>query len=391
MYNFDKLTNRRGTNCFKWDEINEGELPMWIADMDFEVAPAIKEGFKNRIENGIYGYTFLGDSFYESYINWWKRRHHFEIKKEWIVFTTGVVPSISSAIRRISEISNNVVVLTPVYNIFFNSIRNNGRDILTCDLIYENGTYRIDFDDLERKLSDTETTVLIFCNPHNPVGRIWTKEEIIKVGELCKKHGVTVISDEIHCDLVDPNKEYVPFASVNEVNREISITLVAPTKTFNLAGIQTSVAIIPNKFLRDRVERGFNTDEIAEPNILAAIAPELAFNESEDWLEELRKYIYENKMIVKSFVEKELPEIHLICGEATYLLWLDCSKVSKNPANLQHFIRKSTGLVLSDGITYGEAGKNFLRMNVATQRERVVDGLNRLKKAIKEVERINEK
>lgn len=391
MYNFDKLTNRRGTNCFKWDEINEGELPMWIADMDFEVAPAIKEGFKNRIENSIYGYTFLGDSFYKSYINWRKRRHHFEIKKEWIVFTTGVVPSISSAIRRISEISNNVVVLTPVYNIFFNSIRNNGRDILTCDLIYENGTYRIDFYDLERKLSDTETTVLIFCNPHNPVGRIWTKEEIIRVGELCKKHGVTVISDEIHCDLVDPNKEYVPFASVNETNREISITLVAPTKTFNLAGIQTSVAIIPNKFLRDRVERGFNTDEIAEPNILAAIAPELAFNESEDWLEELRKYIYENKMIVKSFIEKELPEIHLICGEATYLLWLDCSKVSKNPANLQYFIRKSTGLVLSDGITYGEAGKNFLRMNVATQRERVVDGLNRLKKAIKEVKRINEK
>ena len=380
-YNFDKETNRFNTSSYKWD-VKENELPMWVADMDFETSPAIVKGFKKRIDHGVFGYVALSDDFYNSYIYWFKNRHHFNIKKEWIIFSTGVIPTISSAIRRVSEVANNIVVMTPVYNIFFNSILNNGRHVLTSPLTYKDGKYDIDFIDLEAKLALEETTVLILCNPHNPVGKIWSKDELDKIGKLCAKYNVTVISDEIHGDLTRTGLEYIPFASVSKLNADISITCVAPTKTFNLAGIQTSAIIIPNPKLKHLVERGLNTDECAEPNVLAEIAPFLAYKKSEDWLDELRLYLDENIREVNEFIKDHLPQITLINCEATYLLWLDCSKITKDADKLQAYIRESTGLYLSSGSIYGKEGNTFLRMNIATTKVRIIDGLKRLKKAI---------
>ena len=381
-YNFDKETNRLNTSSYKWD-VKENELPMWVADMDFETSPAIIKGFKKRIDHGIYGYVTLSDRFYDSYIYWFKKRHHYAIKRDWIIFSTGVIPTISSAIRRLSEVANNVVIMTPVYNIFFNSILNNGRHVLPSPLKYENGKYEIDFIDLENKLALEETTILLLCNPHNPIGKIWSKEELDKIGKLCAKYNVTVISDEIHCDLTRTGKEYIPFASVSKLNESISVTCVAPTKTFNLAGIQTSAIIIANPKLKHLVERGLNTDECAEPNVLAEIAPYLAYKKSEDWLDELRLYLDQNIKEVKNFIKTNLPEITLINCEATYLLRLDCSKITKDSSKLQAYIRETTGLYLSSGLAYGKEGKTFLRMNVATSLSRVKDGLSRLEKAIK--------
>ena len=381
-YIFDKETNRLNTSSYKWD-VKENELPMWVADMDFETSPAIIKGFKKRIDHGIYGYVTLSDRFYDSYIYWFKKRHHYAIKRDWIIFSTGVIPTISSAIRRLSEVANNVVIMTPVYNIFFNSILNNGRHVLPSPLKYENGKYEIDFIDLENKLALEETTILLLCNPHNPIGKIWSKEELDKIGKLCAIYNVTVISDEIHCDLTRTGKEYIPFASVSKLNESISVTCVAPTKTFNLAGIQTSAIIIANPKLKHLVERGLNTDECAEPNVLAEIAPYLAYKKSEDWLDELRLYLDQNIKEVENFIKTNLPEITLINCEATYLLWLDCSKITKDSSKLQAYIRETTGLYLSSGLAYGKEGKTFLRMNVATSLSRVKDGLSRLEKAIK--------
>lgn len=380
-YNFDKPTNRRNTYSVKWD-VKDNVLPMWIADMDFETAPEIIEGFKERINQGIYGYNILPDSMFESYIYWWNKRYHFEIKKEWMVFSTGVIPSISSAVRRLTEVANNVVVMTPVYNIFFNSIVNNGRKPLQNKLLYKDGIYEVDWADLENKLSLEETSALIFCNPHNPIGKIWTKEELIRIGELCKKYNVVVISDEVHGDLTRPDKSYIPFASVSETNLNNSLTLIAPTKCFNIAGIQTSMAVIPNPYLKHKFERGLNTDECAEANTLATIAPQLAFYKGEEWIDELREYVFANKDYVRDYINKEIPSLKVIESDALYLLWIDVSNVEPNGTKLRDYILDTTGLYLSDGEEYGEGGLSFLRMNLATQRSNVIDALSRLKKAI---------
>ena len=381
MYNFDKLTNRFNTLSIKWD-IKDNELPMWVADMDFETAPEIIEALKARVNHGIYGYTDVSSDWYNSISNWWKTRHNLDLKPEWLMFCTGVVPAISSIVRKITSVAENVVLQTPVYNIFFNSIYNNGRNILESPLIYKDGTYSIDFIDLEEKLKNPQTTLMILCNPHNPIGKIWDKDTLARIGHLCKKHNVVVLSDEIHCDLTDPDKEYVPFASVNEECMNNSITCIAPTKTFNLAGLQTSAIFVPNKELRHKVNRGINTDEVAEPNCFAVNAAIAAFTKGEPWLNELRKYIYENKEIVKKYLNENLKDIYLVPSEATYLLWLDCSKVTNDSKELTSFIRKETGLFLSNGTQYGNTGKTFIRMNIACPKERLLDGLNRFKNGI---------
>ena len=381
MYNFDKLTNRFNTLSIKWD-IKDNELPMWVADMDFETAPEIIEALKDRVNHGIYGYTDVSSDWYNSISNWWKTRHNLDLKPEWLMFCTGVVPAISSIVRKITSVAENVVLQTPVYNIFFNSIYNNGRNILESPLIYKDGTYSIDFIDLEEKLKNPQTTLMILCNPHNPIGKIWDKDTLAKIGHLCKKHNVVVLSDEIHCDLTDPDKEYIPFSSVNEECMNNSITCIAPTKTFNLAGLQTSAIFVPNKELRHKVNRGINTDEVAEPNCFAVNAAIAAFTKGEPWLNELRKYIYENKEIVKKYLNENLKDIYLVPSEATYLLWLDCSKVTNDSKELTSFIRKETGLFLSNGTQYGNTGKTFIRMNIACPKERLLDGLNRFKNGI---------
>lgn len=381
MYDFDTPVDRKNTNSLKWD-IKEGELPMWVADMDFQTSPAIIHALEKRVENGVYGYNIIPEEWSRAYINWWDKRHHFKMEEEWLIFCTGVVPAISSCVRKLTSVGENVLVLTPVYNIFFNSIYNNGRNILQSHLRYENGAYEIDWKDFEEKLVNPQTSLLIFCNPHNPVGKIWDKETLARVGELCKKYGVTVISDEIHCDLTEPGYEYVPFASVSEVCKDISVSCIAPTKCFNIAGLQTAAVSVPNPLLRHKVWRALNTDEVAEPNTFAVQAAVAAFEEGEPWLEELNAYTTANRRYVEEFVKNEIPSLSVVSGHATYLLWIDVSKITENSKSFSRFLREKTGLFVSEGKEYGGDGKNFIRLNVACPRCYVEDGMNRLKEGV---------
>ena len=381
MYDFDKLTNRFGTGSLKWD-VNEGQLPMWVADMDFETAPEIIQALQKRIEHGVFGYQNVTDDWYQAYQSWWNRRHQFKIEKDWLIFCTGVVPAISSIVRKVTTVGENVLVQTPVYNIFFNSIRNNGRNILESPLVYEQGEYHIDFKDLEEKLSNPQTSLFILCNPHNPIGKIWDRETLEKIGELCDRYHVIVVSDEIHCDLTDPGYEYVPFASVSDQCRENSITCIAPTKTFGIPGIQTAAVVVPNPVLRHRVNRGLNTDEVAEPNNFAVAAAVAAFQQGDQWLTELREYLSQNKQYVRDYIGAYIPEIKVVPSNATYLLWLDCSELTDDACELQRFIEKHSGLVLTEGEEYGTPGRRFLRLNPACPRSRVQDGMERLKNSV---------
>lgn len=382
-YDFDETVDRRNTNSLKWD-VKENELPMWVADMDFKTAPEIQKAIIERANHGVFGYNIIPDEWYDAYINWWKNRHGFDIKKEWLIFCTGVVPAISTVVRKLTTPAENVVVLTPVYNIFFNSIINNGRNPLECPLSYDGENYDIDFEELEKNLANPQTTMLIFCNPHNPVGKIWNKETLIRVGELCVKHHVIVISDEIHCDLTETGKEYIPFASVSEVCKQISITCIAPTKTFNIAGMQSAAVVVPDEFLRNKVNRALNTDEVAEPNSFAIQAAVAAFNNGGEWLDELRKYIDSNRQLVTEFIATQIPQVKLVKSEATYLLWLDCGNICDNADNLADYIRSHTGLYLSAGGQYGKSGERFLRLNIACPKSRLAGGLDKLKNGINE-------
>lgn len=381
-YNFDKPTNRRGTGSLKWD-VPENELPMWVADMDFETVPEVVEALKKRVEHGIFGYSIMPDTWSQSYVNWWDKRHHITLNPDKLIFTTGVVPAISSAVRKLTTPAENVLVQTPTYNIFFNSIRNNGRNIVENHLLYDGREYHIDWETLERQLADPQTSLLILCNPHNPIGKIWDKETLARIGALCAENDVTVFSDEIHCDITAPGKEYVPFASVNEQCRQISVTAIAPTKTFNLAGIQSVAVYAENKALHHKMWRRLNTDEVAEPNAFAMCATIAAFTCGADWLDELRVYIEENKKYVTDFIAREIPQMKVVPSEATYLMWLDCQAYTKDSNKLYAFIRKESGLYLASGREYGTNGDGFLRLNVATTRKNVEDGMERLKQSMK--------
>mgnify|MGYP001030996023 CR=1 FL=1 len=378
---FDQETNRFESYSYKW-EVSEDELPMWVADMDFKTAPDIIEALKLRTEHGIFGYNIVPQEFNRSITTWWKKRHDLMLDEEWILYCTGVVPAISSIVRKLTRVGDNIVVLSPVYNIFYNSIVNNHRKVLSSDLVYTQGNYEIDYLDLEEKLSDVNTSMLIFCNPHNPIGKIWDKKTLEKVGELCVKHDVLIISDEIHCDLTFPSERYTPFLAVSDTISEKLIMCCAPTKAFNIAGLQTSAIVVKNEKLRKLVERGINTDEVAEPNSFAIQAAIAAFESGEGWLQELNSYLYENRLYIESFINEQLPELRLIESHATYLAWIDCSKLTKDAAKLCQFIREKTGLYLTSGEVFGSNGQAFIRLNYATNLTRVKDGMNRLLKGI---------
>lgn len=382
MSAFDEVIDRRNTGSLKWD-VKENELPMWVADMDFTAAPIIREAIMRRAAHGVFGYSIIPGEWYDAYVSWWKNRHGLNMEKDWLIFTTGIVPAISSIVRKLTTPAENVVVLTPVYNIFYNSILNNGRRVLPCDLIYENGEYSIDYSALEQALKDEQTTLMILCNPHNPIGKIWDRDTLMKIGELCKKYSVTVVSDEIHCDITAPGKMYTPFASANETCRDISITCLAPTKAFNLAGLQTAAVAVADPVLRHRVWCGLNTDEVAEPNVFAVPAAVAAFTKGEQWLDEFRDYVFENRRIADGFIEKNIPEIFSVKGDATYLMWLDCKKTGLDSDALAESLRKNTGLFVSSGTQYGGNGRDFLRVNIACPRAVLYDGLDRLNRGIK--------
>lgn len=383
MFDFDKIIERRNTDSLKWNVL-ENELPMWVADMDFESCPSVREALQKKVDQGIYGYSVISKEWYEAYVSWWKNEHDILIPKDYLSFSTGVIPVISSAVRRLTHPNENVIIQTPVYNIFCNSILNNGARVLENPLKYniDSNDYDMDFEDLEKKLALPQTTLMILCNPQNPAGKIWSRSTLEKVGALCKKYQVNVICDEIHCDIVEPGKKYVPFASVSEDCREVSITCIAPTKAFNIAGLQTAAFFSFNKRLFNIVNRGINTDEVAEGNVFAVDAAVAAFTKGREWLCQLNKYIQENKEYAASFIASEIPAIKITKTDATYLLWADISALSKDSVTFCKFVRKNTGLYISNGLQYGSVCNSFVRINVACPKSVLQDGLSRLKKAV---------
>ncbi len=389
-YDFDRIIDRRRPDAVKW-AVGENELPMWVADMDFATAPEIMRALQQRLDHGIFGYGDIPEEWYDAYRRWWSSRHGFEMEREWLIFCTGVIPAMSSTVRKLCTPNENVLVQTPVYNHFFSSIVNNGCRALESPLVCRDGEWSMDFDDMQRKMADPQTTMMILCNPHNPVGRIWTREELAKVGELAERCHVTVISDEIHCDITAPGTEYVPFASVSETCRRISITCIAPTKTFNIAGLQTAAVCVPDENLRNKVRRALNTDEVAEPNAFACGAAAAAFNEGGPWLDAMRKYVFENRRFAEEYIEKNIPRIGFTKGQATYLMWLDISalkgaggregRVSDLSRDFADYARRRTGLFVTAGSIYGTKGENYLRMNLACPRSMLEDGLERLRQS----------
>ena len=381
-YDFDTLPNRHATKSLKWD-VSENELPMWVADMDFAVSPEIYEALQKRLDERVFGYSILDDEWEDAYISWWSRRHNYKIKKGSLTYAGGTLAAIDSLIRKLSAPAENVVIFTPVYNCFFYCIQNMGRNALQCELAYENGVYHIDWGELEQNLKNPQTTLLLLCNPHNPIGRTFDKNELAAIGELCDKYGVIVISDEVHCDITEPGIAYTPFASASEICANLSTTIIAPTKAFNIAGLQTAALFTPNPKIRKKVVRALNGDDIAEPSFFGVSAAIAAFDRGEAWLEAMRSYISENRKFANEFIAREIPQIHSVAQNATYLMWLDCSKFCENSEILAHFIRQQTGLYLSGGAQYGKGGERFLRLNIATSRANLKDGLQRLKKGIK--------
>ncbi len=382
-FDFDTPFDRRGTWSEKWD-VADGELPMWVADMDFRTSPDVIRAVEERAAHGIFGYTFLPEEWADSYVNWWKERHGFNLERDWLVFTTGVIPAVSTAVRKLTTPAEKVAVLTPVYNIFFNSILNNGRVPLEIPLRRtdgENGrpAYEIDWDALEKGLCDPQTTLMIVCNPHNPTGKMWEADTLARIGSLCRQYGVTVLSDEIHCDVADPGKGYVPFASVNEVNRSISVTCVAPTKAFNLAGLHTAAVFAADPFLRHKMRRGLNTDEVGEGGTFAYLSAIAAFTRGGEWLDAMNAYVRANKDRTDEFLAEQIPQLSSVASDATYLMWIRTGRIAEDSGEFCDFLRKETGLFVSPGTWYHGDGKEFIRLNVACPRVTLEDGLARLK------------
>ena len=377
-YDFVNAPDRSMTDSVKW-HVKKGDLPMSIADMDFKTAPEIIAAMKEKISLGVFGYEWPEDDYFNAVADWYEKEHGHRPEQEWLIFTTGVVPAISAVVRRISHIGDNVLVQAPVYNVFYNSIENNGRHVLSNDLQFDGSNYTVDWEDLEQKLALPLTTLMIFCNPHNPVGKVWTQAEVQKIADLCFKHHVVLLSDEIHGDLVREGPDYTPAFSVNGPARDNVISLVSPSKTFNVAALHAATAIVPNSNLRAMVNRGLNSDEVAEPNLLAIPGTIAAYEHGHDWLQALIKQLNVNFTYAQEFIGNNLPQVKVVSGKATYLIWLDVEQISTDSQELAEYLEKKTGLVLSPGSIYRGNGHNFLRMNLACPLAMVKDGLERLK------------
>ncbi|WP_050607690.1 MalY/PatB family protein [Clostridium niameyense] len=389
-YDFNKIVKRDKTNCIKWNFNkkllgHEDVISMWIADMDFETVPEVTEALIKRAKHGIYGYSSNSDSYYDAIINWMKNRHGWNIKKEWITLSPGVVMAVSALIRTFTHPGDKVVIQKPIYYPFFKCIENNGCHIVDNPLKFDGNRYEIDFEDLDVKLSDSRVKLMILCSPHNPTGRVWTKEELIKVGELCIKHNVLIISDEIHSDLVYKEYKHTPFASISQEFRDASITCTAPSKTFNLAGLQTSNIIIPNDKLKKEYELTLENLGINRLNLFGYIACETAYTHGEMWLNELLDYLKENKEFVKKFINEKIPKLKVIEPEGTYLLWIDCRDLNMDINKLKEFMLKDVGVAFDEGYIFGQAGEGFERMNIACPRGILEKALVKMEKAINDI------
>ena len=382
-YNFDEIIPRRGTNSYKWDTPEEENvLPMWVADMDFRTAPAIIETLRRRVEHGIFGYTKVPQNYYDTIVKWFINRHQWEIDSQWIIYTSGVVPAISAIIKAMTIPGDKIIVQTPVYNCFYSSIRNNGCKMIANNLIYQEGRYTIDFDDLEHKAADPETKLLLLCNPHNPVGRVWTSEELQRIGDICLQNGVFIIADEIHCELTYEGHNYTPFASLSEEFRLRSATCISPSKAFNLAGLQIANIVAADSNIRSRIDRAINDNEVCDVNPFGVIVTIAAYEKSEEWLNALRKYLWENYTYVRYFFKRHLPQYSVLPLEGTYLVWIDCRAAGIGSDNITSCLQNKQKLMVNSGTLYGPGGEGFIRLNIACPRKLLIDGLVRLAKVL---------
>lgn len=376
-YDFDKTIDRRATNSYKWDSAPDGVLPMWVADMDFRTAPAIIDALQKRVAHGIFGYTRVPDAYYDAVTSWFSRRHGWDIDREWIIYTSGVVPAVSAVIKALTVPGDKVIVQTPVYNCFFSSIRNNGCEIVSNPLRRTADTYEMDFDALERCAADPRAKVMLLCNPHNPAGRVWTPDELTRLGNICLRNGVTVVADEIHCELVYQGFKYTPFASLSDAFLHRSVTCVSPSKAFNIAGLQIANIVAFDNDMRSRIDKAININEVCDVNPFGVAATIAAYNEGEEWLNQLVDYLHGNYEAMAEFCRRELPEFPITRLEGTYLVWMDCSSLGMPSDALEHALLDDARLWLNAGTMYGAEGEGYMRWNIACPRSVMLDGLNR--------------
>ena len=379
QYDFDEIVPRRGTNSYKWDNAPEGVLPLWVADMDFKTAKPVADALQKRVSHGIFGYTKVPQEYYDAVIGWFGRRHGLHIEKDWIIYTSGVVPAVSAILKAMTVPGDKVLLLTPVYNCFYSSIRNNGCEAASCPLVRTGDTYAIDFDDFEAKASDPKVKVFILCSPHNPAGRVWTREELVRMGEICLKHGVFVISDEIHCELVYSGCTHIPFASLSEDFRMNSATCISPSKAFNIAGLQIANIVAADPEIRAKIDRAININEVCDVNPFGVIATIAAYNEGEEWLEQLLAYLKGNYDFMQEFCRKNLPEFPVARLEGTYLAWMDCSVLGMASEALEEDLKEKAGIWLNAGAMYGPEGEGYQRWNLACPRARLAEALERFR------------
>ena len=395
MYDYDKVTPRRGTGCVKWDHIPEGftaedmkdVIPMWVADMDFSTAPCVMEAIQNKVSQLIFGYTEIQDGFYDAIIRWFGRRHRWTISRDSIIPIAGLVPGGSVAIRALTQPGDEVIVQTPAYNCFFSCVKNNGRETLESRLIWDESevqpTFRIDYEDLERKCSDPAAKLFILCNPQNPAGRIWTREELLKVGDICRRNGVTVVSDEIHCELEMPGHKYIPFASLCPEDRPV--TFCSPSKSFNIAGLEIANIITSDPDKYARIMKTIQKFEQCDLNPVGVDALIAAYSpEGEEWLDQLNGYIYQNYLTLVDIFKKECPQIKVCRLEGTYLVWIDCKALTSKgltTLKVQESLTAIEKVWINSGTMYGDP--DYMRINIACPHSTLVEGINRVTAGLK--------
>ena len=382
MFDFDEVVERRGTGCVKWDECpNDGVIPLWVADMDFRVAPAIQKALQQRVEHGVFGYNIVPESYYEAVISWFRRRHQWEIQREWILYTTAVVPAMSCVIKALTMPGEKVLILSPAYNCFFSSIKNNGCEVLESSLKRVDDTFEVDFIDFEAKCADEKTTVFLLCNPHNPCGRVWSRKELQLMYDICKKHGVKVVSDEIHCELIMPGYKFVPFGTVTDD----CVVMNSPSKNFNTAGLQIANIICSHPSWRRRIDRAININEVCDVNPFGIVALQAAYNESEGWIDGLCEYLWGNYQVLCDFIGKNIPQWKVCRLEGTYLPWVDISAMGMTSQELSDRLLTEGKVWINPGTMYGPVtGEGYVRFNIATQRSRLVEALERIAKVMKQ-------
>lgn len=381
-YDFSRPTERRGTDSYKWDSAPETDIiPLWVADMDFETFPGITEALQRRVAHGIFGYTRVPEAYYEAVCNWFGKRHGWHINREDIIYTSGVVPAVSAVIKALTLPGDQVIVQGPVYNCFFSSIRNNGCEMVSNSLIYnkEELRYEIDFDDLERKLAHERARLMLICNPHNPGGRVWTRDELTRVAELCHKYGVRIVSDEIHCELTLYDNEYVPFGSLPDELSHGSITCCSPSKAFNTAGLQIANIVCRDAEVRNRIDRAININEVCDVNPFGVIALQAAYSdEGYEWLTQLRAYISSNYDLLRERFARELPKCKVMRMEGTYLAWIDCSELHISSDEIEEMLMHENKVWVNAGSMYGTEGAAFIRINMACTSELLNKGITRI-------------